>query len=528
MRALHAAHALLLLVGAAVAHAGAPRAWAAADLPSPHSDPGGVCGRAKPSALCDPDGVLSADAGDVVDGIANFIHAGSHGFTKVDCGGRAVGAEVAVAVVRRRKGSGGVGEFARELHDAWGVGDARCNTGVVLVVVLEERVMWISTGAGVKALLTDNAVQAVLSDMKKALRAGRVDVAIQTGVADIGHVLAGASSVGGFSVATGSESMAFSDMLAIGGVLGFFALVARAARTPSPRDRYRRCAAALRRLDADRALARSNVLAGQTSCPICLEDFARRSPTPSPATPTAAAPGPVPPGVRLRASAAAASSTTEDADGEETVSLVANGVGSSEAATEGTAGEAASSSGDLPDSEQALRCGHKFHRSCLTSMLQHGTSADKCPVCRRPMFGPDPAARRAQPRPGRGDEHGPGRDGDGGGSGVDANGDMDLDLPSGRAAGGDQNAHDRGWNAFYPEYMFRLNRLQFYYPQYVTGDMVDRWGREDYAQPLAADVQFRALEPPVVEQARHAGSGGASFSFGGGSSMGGGGGGSSW
>lgn len=45
---------------------------------------------------------------------------------------------------------------------------------------------------------------------------------------------------------------------------------------------------------------------------------------------------------------------------------------------------------------------------------------------------------------------------------------------------------------------------------------------------MANHRDFLQLDPVVVAQARNAGSGGSSFSFGGGSSAGGGGGGSSW
>jgi uncharacterized membrane protein YgcG len=487
-----------------------------ADLPSPQADPAGVCGRGgRKSAVCDPDGVLPRGAADVVDGVANFVAEGSHGFAKMDCAGRQTGYQVAVAVLRRMKDDGRaqderVAHFARELHDSWAVGDAACNNGVVLVVALDDRKMFISTGAGAKAALSDRAVQAVLSDMKAALRADRVDLAVQTGVADIGKVLAGATNVGGQSL--GSET-SFLDVA----VVSLFALVlfSGVCMRPSstgPTMRYRSCQAALRRLEADRALARQNVFQGQTSCPICLEEFEKRSPPPSPAPLVAGSPPP--PGVRQRAAAAAAAAAAAvDADGagaESSAPLLPPSAGAAAAA-------APMSAADLPESEQALRCGHKFHKDCLRRMVQNSTSSDSCPVCRRPMFGPE------RPPPPRPDQRGD--DAAGSSSSSAPPGDVDIDLPSGRVH---QRANGGDWDAFYPEYVFRLRRMNHLYPRYVTADMVTRWGDENHDQPLAADVHFRALEPPVAQEARLSGSGGSSFSFGGGGSGGGGGGGSSW
>jgi uncharacterized membrane protein YgcG len=523
-RAACAAAALLLLL-ALTAPCGAVKAWSPVELPSPQSDGRGVCGRGgKKSAICDPDGVLPPDAADVLDGIANFIAEGSHGFAKADCAGSQKGYQVAAAVFHRmradeRSVEERVRYFAKELHDSWGVGDARCNNGVVLVVALDDRRMYISTGAGAKGVLTDNAVQAVLNDMRGALRAGRVDFAMQTGLADIGKVLAGSREVGGFSVATGAKGLGASDIWTFS-IVGFFLLICfRMSRATTPREQYRRCQAALRRLEEDRTRARQNVFEGQAACPICLEDFEKRSPPPSPAASIVAAPA-VPDGVRQRpsiAGAATACAAGEDGEASESETLLSGGeVASAATATATTTiTTTATTSAELQESEQALRCGHKFHKACLTAMLRNGSSGDKCPVCRRPMFGPEPR---------RGDAAGEQRPDD---SANDGGGDVDIDLPSGRAQGG-QRHHPDQWQAFYPEYMFRLQRLNFMYPHYVTNDMVTRWGNPDYAQPLATDAQFRALEPPVVQQARASGSGGSSFSFSGGSSMGGGGGGSSW
>lgn len=63
--------------------------------------------------------------------------------------------QVAVAVMRRIVVPAGstpaqtAHDFAKALHAAWGVGDAACENGVVLVLAIEDRQVYVSTGTGV-------------------------------------------------------------------------------------------------------------------------------------------------------------------------------------------------------------------------------------------------------------------------------------------------------------------------------------------------------------------------------------------
>lgn len=38
--------------------------------------------------------------------------------------------------------------FAKDLHARWGVGDAACNNGVLLLLSIQDRQVYVSTGAG--------------------------------------------------------------------------------------------------------------------------------------------------------------------------------------------------------------------------------------------------------------------------------------------------------------------------------------------------------------------------------------------
>lgn len=488
-----------------------------ASLPSPQTSPT-TCGRPKASSICDPNQLLSPSAAQTADGLLNFIAAGSNGNPIVTCGSKKTGFQMAIALIRNLPPSATAQSYAKSLHDSWGVGDAACNNGILLLIALDDRRLYISTGAAAKYFLTDDAAAAVLSSMKPALRRGSVDDAVLSAIAGVSRALRGEAPVGKFAAAE-RDAWGWSDMIdavfmAMFGML-FCAGVAGSAR-PGPRERWRRCQSALTRLEADREDARRGVFAGQTSCPICLEDFERRSPAPS---------------------------VDGDAEGEDVAT--ARGVNRGDAEglrlrrEPGVAAREAEGSGtdeddndapederlitqELPESEQALRCGHKFHRECLREMLRNSASSDSCPVCRRPMFGPDRPARPERPGPSGQPRNSDSADD----TPRNANGDVDIDLPSGRGQG--RAAEGATWDFFYPEYMFRLRRMNHLYPTYVTNDLVDRWGEEGYRGALATDTAFTRLEPRVVEAARTSGASGASFSFGGGSSSGGGGAGSSW
>jgi uncharacterized protein len=49
-----------------------------------------------------------------------------------------------------------VEDYAHEVFEKWGIGKRKANNGVLLLVAPNERRMWISTGYGVEALLTDS------------------------------------------------------------------------------------------------------------------------------------------------------------------------------------------------------------------------------------------------------------------------------------------------------------------------------------------------------------------------------------
>lgn len=81
--------------------------------------------------------------------------------------------EVAIALVRTI-GDTSVQNYANDLFDKWGVGDAKRDLGVLLVVSFADnpRQMWIETGYGAEEYLTDVEANKIYTDVREIMRAG--------------------------------------------------------------------------------------------------------------------------------------------------------------------------------------------------------------------------------------------------------------------------------------------------------------------------------------------------------------------
>lgn len=133
--------------------------------------------------------------------------------------------------------------------------------------------------------------------------------------------------------------------------------------------------------------------------------------------------------------------------------------------------------GDSKKDEDTLSCGHLFHRRCIQAWEARSST---CPICRA---GPEQAQRRLN----------------------------SVSQPDSS------------------EYHFRLRRVQHYYPEFVTDDMVHRWSKPGFHGLITADTGF-IQRSPNYQAPNHGGRGSSSShsSFGGGCSSGGGGAGGGW
>lgn len=448
-------------------------AWSVQDLPNPQNDPRGRCNRnGLKSVVCDPDGYLSKDEADTIDGLATFIYEGKGDFSKFSCPGGSGGVQIAVAVVERMLTTAtdlksAAFDFSRSLHDQWGVGDPACENGVVLLFSILDRTMGISTGQGLKGTLKDEHVNQIMMVIREKMQNAEYGAGIIEAVTAVGRILSGLPIV---------QTSGMSSLLLFAIITAIFIIVSSIMKHRQQRrvrNRYRRCRHVLERIDEDRDRAHGDTSFVATSCPICLEDFPTNVGTPT-----------------SKVNTSEQQSTELSAQ-----TVLQNNVGAS--------GSNTAAQGSDPAKTLILRCGHKFHADCIMKWVSGANRVNAmCPICRK-KIDEEPSTSTPQ-------------------------------------TGTSENQEESGrQDHFDDEYRFRLHRARFYFPDFITFQMVNEWERNRAYRHgtryrLATSPLFRAADPIV--RAQSVGRSGASFSFGGGgygsgrggSSRGGGGGGASW
>ncbi|KAL6754945.1 hypothetical protein V8C86DRAFT_2688347 [Haematococcus lacustris] len=551
---------------------GATFPWTPARYPNPTVDVG-LCGRGKPSWICDPDHVLSTNGANVVEGVIKLIASGEAPYVQQPCGPdrRLTGFEVAFALMDKFYSGWGTDlgrtaqKFAASLHDTWGVGDPACQNGVLVLLSVEDRQLYISTGSGSGRWLTEGQLDAIIEDAKPLLRDKRFDEAMQHVAVNIGLALAGHK----IEPDRGSDTIVYIVVPLF--VIAFVAIAWKSRQDErSTRTRHQRCNSLLERIKRDQDNLNSGAAFAVTSCPICLEEFAVGPPPSAPPMPaevaaehTAAysdspsAPllGEVQPpdaGLARRRSPSSSTiyptvppATASFGPVEHSVSPPApvptTGLADGQAGGSSVAGQAAER-GRTP---LVAPCGHMFCEPCLASWVleQRKTS---CPICRQNMEGdgappgpppqprrpcaeqqedwerefPQPAAPRVTTRWGwlqrRRHHHHP----------------VTLPLlwrnrfsecsaylqPSFNPFPAPLNQQERQ-ERLRQDLLFRLAALRRRYPEFVTPEMTRRWG-SDIAQGRqlsATTLRNTMLQDPAVTRALAGyGSAGTRSAFGGG------------
>ena len=78
--------------------------------------------------------------------------------------------QIAIVLMRTLNGYP-IDDYAFQLGEKWGVGQAGTNTGALILVSMEERKMWIATGYGLEATLTDALAKRIIeNEMKPRFR----------------------------------------------------------------------------------------------------------------------------------------------------------------------------------------------------------------------------------------------------------------------------------------------------------------------------------------------------------------------
>lgn len=158
--------------------------------------------------------------------------------------------------------------FAKSLQDSWGVGHAACNDGVLFLLSVDDRQMYVSAGAGTLDHLTDRVLTTILDGLKPLLKAGQYDVAVEKAVSELGQALA----------TMPSKPSAWEDLsgyLFLGGFLSLFGgLFYWSARNSHRQQQaYKSCRTRLEELKKLQERLQAGESFNPTSCPICLEDY---------------------------------------------------------------------------------------------------------------------------------------------------------------------------------------------------------------------------------------------------------------
>ena len=103
-------------------------------------------------------------------------------------------AQLAIVLIRSLQGEP-IEDYSINLARSWGVGQKKENTGVLLLLVVDDHRMRIEVGYGLEPVLPDGRVGAILRSMRPALRENRYDDAVWQAAGQIAGVLAESAGV---------------------------------------------------------------------------------------------------------------------------------------------------------------------------------------------------------------------------------------------------------------------------------------------------------------------------------------------
>eukprot|EP00667_Euglena_gracilis_P008150 EG_transcript_8237 len=215
--------------------------------------------------MCDPDDLLAKSSKDVIEGYTNGLQ--PH-------------AQVAVLVVHQMRPAGGSAdpaaaaeEFARAVHDRWGVGEVGRQNGVLVFLAVADRRTFISVGEGVRGILNDWQLDRIIEGMKPDLQARQYGTVLERCVVDLGLLLGGDAfrKQFGLQASVPAPPSSWPGLLFATTIFGtVFGCMFWQNRQES---RERRGRQALASLVQEVSTSQQENRYQASSCPICLDDF---------------------------------------------------------------------------------------------------------------------------------------------------------------------------------------------------------------------------------------------------------------
>jgi uncharacterized membrane protein YgcG len=143
------------------------------DIPDPRLDPTSCHRSTNTSYICNIDQLITNEEANSFDVLASSLEYQSTNFT---CDNETAGIQLGALIVQKvtfetgEEKADAVERFALAVHNAWGVGDYRCDNGAMIVISIEDRYTYITTGDGVLSLQPE--LPRIIDDSKSYMQAG--------------------------------------------------------------------------------------------------------------------------------------------------------------------------------------------------------------------------------------------------------------------------------------------------------------------------------------------------------------------
>lgn len=236
------------------------------DIPNPIQFPekcGRVSSEITKSTICDPDNILSDDSKNILEGYIQNIKNAQIGVLIIE--------KMSPTFIKFSSIETSSESFARTVHDSWGVGDASINNGVLIFLSIQDRAIYISTGAGVSSKLTSHAINTIIEFMKEPLRDRNFGKAMEYCILNIKDILSGNNALPYSS--SSSESSDFSVYVASIPVLAFCLTVFMYLYDCLKMRRLKKGRDALDKLMKELHECKEDESFLSKTCPICLDDL---------------------------------------------------------------------------------------------------------------------------------------------------------------------------------------------------------------------------------------------------------------
>ena len=240
--------------------------WYAQDFPNPTRDVKACGRRGKVSWICDPENILSYEAADMIEELLYSIVKNTASGCSND---KEPGFQIGVVVLNRMSAIPGepveetAKTFAKHLHYSWGVGHAGCDDGVMLLISILDRQLYVSTGKRAMKLLSDDQIDIIIEEMKPYMQKRDYDQGVELAIVRMGEVFSGKV----LERSTNYGLIVFCVLLII--IVGAGLYIGH-----KQEQERKRCERKLKRIQDERDRARQSQKTYESkSCPICLEKF---------------------------------------------------------------------------------------------------------------------------------------------------------------------------------------------------------------------------------------------------------------